>query len=41
MSQDKQAFMQDLIASMNKFFSWVTNLVERKEREQAEMVGRF
>lgn len=41
MSQGKQAFMQDLIASMNRFFDLATNLLQRDERNRQDIVGHF
>lgn len=40
-SQGKQAFLQDLIASMNKFLDLATNLFQRHERNVQDIVGRF
>lgn len=40
-SQSKQAFLQDLIAKMNNFFSWTTNTGERLHRDKQSIIDRF
>ncbi|RYX93957.1 MAG: hypothetical protein EOO28_16360 [Comamonadaceae bacterium] len=40
-SQGKQAFLQDLMASMSKFLDLATNLVQRDERNRQDIIGRF
>jgi hypothetical protein len=40
-SQPKQAFMQDLMGNLNKYFGWTTSLVERLERDRDSIVARF
>ena len=40
-SQGKQAFLQDLMASLSKFMDLATNLIQRDERNRQDIVGRF
>ena len=40
-SQGKQAFLQDLIASMNKYFDFTSSILQRDERNKQEIVGHF
>jgi hypothetical protein len=40
-SQTKQAFLQDLITDLNKFFNWTTNIMQRMERDKDAIVARF
>jgi len=40
-SQGRQAFLQDLVASLGKFLEFATNLLQRKGKTLMDMVGRI
>lgn len=40
-TQGKQAFLQELIASMSKYLNFATNVVQRYERNRLDIIGRF
>lgn len=40
-TQGKQAFLQELIASMSKYLNFATNVMQRYERNKLDIVGRF
>jgi hypothetical protein len=40
-SQAKQAFLQDLTASMNKFFNWTSNILQRDEKNKQDILAKF
>jgi hypothetical protein len=40
-AQTKQAFLQDLVSSLNKFYEWITAILQRSERDKQGFIDRF
>jgi hypothetical protein len=40
-NQDKQAFLQDLVASLQKWFTFVNSVCDRRKRDADSIVGNF
>jgi hypothetical protein len=40
-AQTKQAFLQDLVASLNKYFEWTTSAMERNKHDRNGIVNHF